>query len=329
MLAGDRDWCDSSARTTTRSVPLSHRVATLVWALCLSIAAAGDAAAQNRPEIMSVPEVNGYIRMGGVLFENFFQLPDDLPRRDMWAGVLEVRVEEHLGRDGGFRAYTRADLFEFQHRGLSPGVLGGFRRVEGLNRFDVALSAQWNRPRFDSGDSPEQANILVGNASYSLALWSLELAAMAEYLDESLKLRRGQDSVSRDAGVAIRYRAFRRRVSAEVGVMQGTREASDLAQDYTQETRWVVVRSSVVPRMYLSARYRTRVRDFTIEDVTSRNFGRQDRRRQLTGYVDITLWGNLVWNLSGGFEEADSTRSTSAFRSKQFATTVSVMLSGS
>jgi len=329
MTLADRDGCDSSARRTACAIPLNTGLATLVGALVLSLAAAGDAAAQNRPEIISVPpEVSGYMRMGGILFENFFQLPDDLPRRDMWAGVLEVRVEEHLGREGGFRAYTRADLFEFQHRGLSPGLLGGFRRVEGLHRFDISLSRQWNRPRFDSGDSPEQANILVANASYSLVVSSLELAAMVEHLDESLKLRRGLDSVSRDAGVAMRYAAFRRRLSAEVGVMQGTREATDLAQEYRQETRWVVVRTSAVPRVYLSARYRTRVRDFTIEDVASRNFGRQDRRRQLTAYLDIALWGNLVWNLSGGLEEAESTRRTSAFRSKQFATTVSVMLSG-
>lgn len=302
---------------------------TLVGALVCLLAAAGDAAAQNRPETMTLPpEVSGYIRTGGILFENFFQLPDDLPRPDIWAGVLEVRVEEHMGFDGGFRAYARGDLFQFQHRGLSPGVVGGLRRVLGTHRFDASLSAQWNRPRFDSGDSLEQANILVGNGSYSLAVSSLEVAALIEYLGESLKLRRGQDSVSRDAGFAIRYGAFARRVSAEVGWMQGARESEDLAQDYGQETRWVVMRTSAIPRVYLSARYRTRVRDFTIDNATSRNFGRQDRRRQLTGYVDIALWGNLVWNLSGGYEDADSTRGTSAFRSKQFATTVSVMLSG-
>jgi hypothetical protein len=326
---GDRDWVDRSTRTTARAIPLSTGLATLVLALVLSLAAAGDAAAQNRPEIMTPwPEVSGYIRMGGILFENFFQLPDNLPRQDLWAGMLELRVEDHLGHDGGFRAYIRADLLEFQHRGLSPGLLGGFRRVEGLHRFDASLSAQWNRPRFDTGDTPQQANILVGNASYSLVVSSLEVAAMAEYLGESPKLRTAQDSVSRDAGVAIRYSAFRRRISAEVGVMQGTREAGDLAQGYTQETRWVAVRTSAVPRVYLSGRYRTRVRDYTIEDARSRNFGRQDQRRQLTGYVDIALWGNLVWNLSGGVEEAESTRKTSAFRSKQFATTVSVMLAG-
>lgn len=299
-------------------------------AVVLSVAAADPAVAQNRPDVMRVPpEVSGYIRMGGVLFENFFQLPDDLPRRDMWAGVLELRVEEHLGRDGGFRAYVRGDLFEFQHRGLSPGVLGGLRRVEGVHRFDASVLAQWNRPRFDSGDSPEQANILAGSSSYALAFPMLELAAMVEYVDESLRLRPGFDSVSKDGGLAARFKAFRSRITAEVGVMQGVRESPDLAQEYEQETKWIVVRTSAIPRVYLSARYRTRMRDFTIADLTSRNFGRQDRRRQVTGYIDVALWGNLVWNVSGGFEEAGSTRRTSAFRSKQFATTLSVMLSGS
>jgi len=329
MPVGDCVQCHSSTPTAAAAVPLTTGFVALVWALALSVVAAGNAAAQNRPEIMSAPpEVSGYIRMGGIQFENFFQLPDDLPRRDLWAGVLETRVEHHLGRDGGFRAYTRADLFQFQHRGVSPGVLGGFRRVEGIHRFDVSLAAQWNRPRFDSGDSPEQANMLIGYGSYGLNIKSLELAAMIEYVDEALKLRRGLDSVSRDAGFAVRYSGFRRRLSAEVGVMQGTRESTDLAQNYEQETRWVVVRTSAIPRVYASARYRTRVRDFVIDDATARNFGRQDRRRQLTGYVDIALWGNVVWNVSGGLEDADSTRRTSGFRSKQFATTLSVMLSG-
>jgi hypothetical protein len=327
MSIGDRS--DGSARRS-RCGASAARLAARTLSFVLMLAVPGKAAAQNRPETMTVPpEASGYVRMGGILFENFFQLPDDLPHPDIWAGVLEVRVEDHMGLDGGFRAYTRGDLFQFQHRGLSPGIVGGFRRVQGLHRFDVSLAAQWNRPRFDSGDSPEQANILVGYGSYSLAISSLELAAIVEYVNESLKRRRGQDSVSRDAGVAVRYGAFRRRLSAEAGLLQGTRDGDDPAQDYEQETRWVAVRTSAIPRIYLSARYRTRVRDFTIEDAASRNFEREDRRRQVTGHVDIALWGNLVWNLSGGFEEADSTRRTSAFRSKQFATTLSVMLSGS
>ena len=152
----------------------------LVHAVVVSLAAR-NALAQNRPEIMSLPpEASGYIRMGGVHFDNFYQLPDGLPHPSMWAGVLEVRVEEHLGSDGGFRAYTRADLFQFQQRGLSPGVLGGFRHIQGINRFDVSLAAQWNRPRFDSGDTPEQANIFIANGGYTLAVRSLEVSAMAE-----------------------------------------------------------------------------------------------------------------------------------------------------
>lgn len=330
MSAGDQDRCHDSVPRCVGAGQRSAYLGRLIGAFALSLAAAGNAAAQNRPEVMSLPpEVSGYIRMGGIHFDNFFQLPDELPRRDMWAGVLEARVEHHLGSDGGFRAYTRADLFQFQHRGLSPGLLGGVRRVQGMHRFDVSLLAQWNRPRFDSGDSPEHATILGGYGSYSLNVASLEVAALAEYVVESPKLRPGQDSASHDEGFAIRYSLFRRRLSAEVGATQGMREADDLSQNYAQETRWIAVRTSAIPRVYLSARYRTRERDYTIESAASRNYGREDRRRQLTGYLEIALWGNVVWNLSGGFEDAESTRRTSAFRSKQFATTLSVMLAGS
>jgi hypothetical protein len=157
----------------------------------------------------------------------------------------------------------------------------------------------------------------------------LELIALAEYRRESLKLNRDQDSESHDIGGAVRYRAFGRRVSAEVGLMQGARETSEFDQEYLQKAVYIVVRTMAIPRTYLSVRYRNRVREYTIEDPMSRNFGREDRREQVTCYLDIGLWGNLVWNLSGGFEEGESTRTARAFRSRQFGTTFSVMLQGS
>jgi hypothetical protein len=331
MFVRDHSQPWGSAPTRARGISGSRGLATLARVLVISILTAGESAAQYRPEILQLPpEVTGYIRMGGILYENLFQLPNDGPRRDVPAGVLELRVEESLGRDDAFRAYTRADVFQFQQLGFSPGIQGGLRRVQGANQFDLSLSVQWNRPRFDRGDELEQANVLAANGSYTLmVVSSLELIALAEYQRDSLKLKRDQDSESHDLGGALRYRAFGRHVTAEVGVMQGARETSRPDQEYVQETQYVLVRTTAIPRTYLSVRYRTRLRDYIIEDAKSRNFGRQDRRQQMTCYLDIALWGNLVWNLSGGFEQGESTRTTSAFRSKQFATTFSVMLPGS
>lgn len=302
-------------------------VAVVVQSVVVSLLAAAEASAQNRPEVMALPpEVTGYIRMGGIYHENFFQLPDEGPREDVVAGVLEVRIEERLGRSGAMRAYTRADVFHFRHLGSSPGALVGVRRIGGVNQFDVAVTGQWNRPRFDIDDDPQQANVIGGNASYGVrVIRSLELMALGEYSRQWLTQNAGVRSATYDIGGAVQYRPIRR-LSTEVGILRGRREIDDVNQQYLNETAYVAVRTSVVPRTYLSVRYRTRVRDYTSDDIRSSNFRRQDRREQVTAYLDLALWGNLVWNLSAGLEEAESTKRGGGFRSRQFGTTFSVML---
>jgi hypothetical protein len=310
----------STAICTNATFVLLHIVA----ALLLGTA---DAAAQNRPEVMAFPpEITGYIRMGGIYHENFFQLPDDGPREDVVAGVMEVRVEERLGPSGAMRVYTRGDVFHFRHLGSSPGALVGVRRIGGVHQFDVAATGQWNRPRFDLDDDPQQANVIGGNANYSLrVVRPLELMVLGEYSRQWLKQNVGVRSATYDVGGAVLFRPIRR-LSTEIGVLRGRRDIADVNQQYLNETAYVAMRTSIVPRTYVSLRYRTRVRDYTTDNTRSSNFQRQDRREQVTAYLDLSLWGNLVWNLSAGVEEADSTKRGSSFRSKQFGTTFSVML---
>jgi len=297
--------------------------------IVVSLLAVPEASAQNRPEVMAFPpEITGYIRMGGVYHENFFQLPDDGPRADVVAGVLELRVEERLGRTGALRAYTRADVFHFRHLGSSPGALVGVRRTGGANQFDVAVTGQWNRPRFDIDDDPQQANVIGGTGSYTLrVIRPLELMVLGEYSRQWLKQNAGVRSATYDVGGAVLYRPIRR-LSTEIGMLKGGRDIADANQLYLNETAYVALRTSIIPRTYVSLRYRTRVRDYTTDDTRSSNFRRQDRREQVTAYLDLTLGGNLVWNLSAGLEEAESTKRGSGFRSKQFGTTLSVMLPG-
>jgi hypothetical protein len=293
----------------------------------ISMLAVAESDAQNRPEVMAFPpELTGYMRAGGIFHENFFQAPNDGPRRDVLAGVLELRAEEKLGATDAYRAYLRTDFYRFERLGSSPGVLVGVGRIRGANQFDLSVTGQWRRPRFDFGDELEQANILVANGSYSLRVAPLlELVALGEYSRDSLRINTALRGRSYEAGAAVRSRLFRRRVSAEAGVLQGARDLNDLRQ-YVDETAYVVVRASLIPRTYLSVRYRNRVREYTATDAAASNFGREDRRQQVTAYLDLTLGGNLVWNLSGGLEEADSTKPGRGFRSRQFGSTLSVML---
>jgi hypothetical protein len=313
--------------------PLSQRRRTIarsglvtLQAAMISLVAVAPAGAQNRSEILpSPPGVTGYMRMGGIFHENFFQVPDSAPRRDVLAGVLEFRAEEKLGEDDGYRAYVRADYYQFQQLGSSPGLLVGGGRVRGAHQFDVSVTAQWHRPRFEYGDELEQANIVGASGTYSLRVLSaLELVALGEYGYDTLRINTKLRGASHDAGAAVRFRPLRRLV-AELGVLQGARDQNGVEQ-YVNETSYVQLRTSAIPRTYLSLRYRNRSRDYTTGDSRSSNFGREDRRTQVTAYLDLKLWGSLMWNLSGGLERAESSKAGSSFRSKQFGTTLSVML---
>ena len=322
----DSSQCASVAAKRRRTVVCAARI-TLLHAVIVSMLTVAPAAAQNRPEIMAPPpDVTGYMRMGGIFHENFFQVPDGGPRRDVLAGVLEFRAEEKLGEDDTYRAYFRTDFYQFHQLGSSPGLLVGGGRIRGAHQFDISVAGQWRRPRFEYGDELEQANILGSSASYSLRILStLDLIAIGEYSYDALKINTKLHGTSYDAGAAVRYGAFRRRLSAEVGVLQGARDLGDV-QQYVNDTRYLQLRASAIPRTYLSVRYRTRIRDYSTSDSRSSNFGREDRRRQVTAYLDVKLWGNLMWNLSGGLEEAESTRVGGGFRSRQFGTTLSAML---
>ena len=304
------------------------RLVTLQAAI-ISVLTVAQSAAQNRPEVMAFPpDVTGYMRMGGIYHENFFQAPDGGPRRDVMASVLEFRTEEKLGGENAYRAYLRADFYQFQQLGSSPGLLAGVGRVQGANQFDLSVFSQWHRPRFDYGDKLEQANLLGTSASYSVRVVSpLEVVALGEYSRDSLKINSSLHGTTYEAGAAVRVRALRRSVSAEAGVLQGASTLNDMRQ-YINETAYVALRTSAIPRTYLSVRYRNRLREYTTDDVRSSSFGRQDRRRQVTAYLDLKLWGNLMWNLSGGLDQAKSTKPGSSFRSRQFGTTLSVMLPG-
>ena len=157
----------------------------------------------------------------------------------------------------------------------------------------------------------------------------LELIAQGEYQRDLLRVRHDRDSKSYEAGGALRVRVFGRRVSGEGGFLHGALETTRADQEYVQDTAYGQVRTAAIPRTYLSLRYRTRTRYYVFADPKSSNFRRQDKREQVTCYVDLTLWGNVVLNLSAGLERAFSTKVTSRFRSRQFAATLSVMLPGS
>jgi hypothetical protein len=285
------------------------RSATLTFLVC--VLSTADAAAQLGPS------PSGQFRAGGTFYEKFFQEPDDGPRQDVWAALMEIRFEDPLANR--LRAYTRIELLQYRELGSSPGVRVGVRRRGRSHTLDTYGTMRWNRPRSDVGDELEKADQLGGGASYTYRIIAgLQLSGQAEYREEFLKTQRVTGSRFHEFGGALGYRAFGGRVSPEVAFLRGTRRTSSVSGAYVQDTTSMRIRSSVVPRVSLNARYRHRLREYTIREATSRNFGREDRRQQLGADVDISLGSNLILNLSGAVEKGWSTRPGRAFVARTF-----------
>ena len=70
----------------------------------------------------------------------------------------------------------------------------------------------------------------------------------------------------------------------------------------------------------MDARFRLRPRDYSIQDVTSKNFGRDDGREQVRASIDVSLGGPLIWNFFGATEKGTSTRRGRDFVARSFGT---------
>lgn len=266
------------------------------------------------------PTASGEFRTSGSYYENFFQTPGTGVPRDVWVASTEIRFEDPLSDDNRLRAYTRIEFLQLRDIGSSPGATFGVRRRGKMHRVDVNAAMQWNRPRSDVGDELEQADLLTGNASYTLRVIGLELTAESEYRQEFLRPNRVTASRFQEAGASIGYRAFGGRVVPEIGMYSGRRDTGNAKDEYDQVTKQVGLRVAAIPHVSLDTRYRLRHRDYTIQDIRSKNFGRDDRREQFRAGLDIALNGPLVWNLFGAVDKGTSTRKNRNFETRSFGT---------
>ena len=287
----------------------------------LALTVATDAAAQ---EFFYPPKDSGLFRTAAVYYENFFQAPNGRETRDVVATLLEVRLEETAGARERSKAYVHVEYVQFRTLGASPGLIVGFKR-KGRNSFDVGTAFKWNRPRSDVGDDPELGNLYEGNAMYAYRIVSgLQVLALSEYRVEFLQDQSTPDTRYREFGGAVAYRAFGDRLSAEAGLLRGARRASNANVNYTQQSPYVSVRTTTVPRLSVSMRYKEPRREYMVADPASKNFGRQDRRRSTSGSVDVTIGKHVLWNVSGGLDRGESTRRNRAFRARSLSTGITL-----
>lgn len=263
---------------------------------------------------LSAQESTADLRLHSWFFQNFFQAPKGVPEEDVLAASMEGRFARPLPfefqRNQPVEGYLYLDYLRFDEEsfGGSPGLRVGARTEGRPHSWDASAQLQMDRPAFDVGDQLDQADIarLSGDYAYRPGrAW--QLGAGVDFEKQSFDLSEQRDNDFLGVGGSIRYRGFGSEFSPEVGYAIGNRSVEDATEDYGQ-TDWIFqIRSAPSPPLYLSARYRHRVRDYDTNLVTSRNFQREDTRDQIVLAADLRSGPRLTWNFYLAWEDAVST----------------------
>ena len=265
-------------------------------------------------------------RFGALMFDNFFQAPAGAPEESVDAGRVEARLSAPLGREGALSGYGRLrDTAYGSGLDDSPGATAGLRWDGERHQAEVYLDYERDRPSFDVGDGFERADTLTMAGEYSWRpVRDWQLSALGEVQDQEFAVTRGRDNRLAAAGAAVRYRGWGYLISPEIGVTVGARDADDPNEDHDQDDYWLKLRSIPAPPVYLSLRYRYRVRDYTVGSPAATNFGREDTRRQWTLAADVDTVEWLTVNLYYAYEDADSTKPSRRYETQLLGVGVTV-----
>ncbi len=265
------------------------------FTLAFFLAAAPLLSAQQQPN--NDPLWEAWVRGNGQLYENFFQTPGSGGES---VTAMQGEVGASLRVAKGIRAYGDVNYLHFFDDTLegSPGVRVGIRGDRRPHGFEVYGEVLSNRPSFELDEfSGADIRRIVADYSYRfLKDWQVSVDGDLEQQEFDNPQR---DNDFHQAGAAIRWRGSRV-FSPEIGFRTGERDVTDPLQSYDQHETYLQIRSQATPRLYLSARFRDRKRDY-------QNIAREDKRRQLNVSADYTISDAWVVNLYASRERVDTT----------------------
>lgn len=263
----------------------------------------GDA---SRPPAPLADRFDFWIKGQAMLFQNFFQASESAEEEDVLAGEAQVGARVRPAADLPLSIYASYNYRIYDDESLDTA--NGFRVGLGLqgrvHMADVYYDKQNDLPTFDVGDVFDRADVETVNAEYALRFtrdWQVSAEAMLQ--DQTYDMTPSRNNEFEAFGGAVRYRGWRK-FSPEVGFMTGTRDVADDSLSYDQDDLYLQIRSALTPELYTSIRYRLRERAYTT-DVSG--FGRNDDRRQISGYADYRLTSQWTLNLYGSWETTEST----------------------
>lgn len=275
------------------------------------VLAAPAALAQTADE----PAFQWQARVLGFRFENFFQVPEGVPEENVDAVRGEGRLSYRLSNTGPLRVYADAGLTSYSE-GLDDSTsVGVGLESEGRERsWTTGLELTRDQPVFDVGDEFDRADVVRLDGEYGVRVTdNWELTGLGEWERQEFDITSSKDNDLYSAGAAVRYRGWGYEFSPEVGFLAGRRDADDPNEDHDQQDLWLKVRSVPTPALYVSLRYRLRLRDYTVDDPRAGNFGREDDRDYWTLNARYRLTDRTALDLYYNYLDADSDKETRIF----------------
>lgn len=244
----------------------------------------------NRP---NAPAFRSEVRLQWYHFGNFFQATEGETEEDINAAGLEYRAAY---RPWGVRTdvYGHLNFLNFDDPGRKNSYGGrlGVAHDGERHDFNVYLDRGENRITFDVGDTTDSANVTTLAGDYTFRVtkdW--DLGAEARHERQRFDVSGQRENDFNLIGGSVRYRGFGYIFMPEVGFSTGSRDVVDGDESYDENAWYVEASSAPHRRVYVSARFRLRTREYTTGNPLAENFGQDDDRHQ--------------WTLSGSYKATE------------------------
>lgn len=312
---------------------MNRRSARTVLILVTVLTGIIDAAAGQVPDSVLVlgaaPNGPGFtveFRAGGGYLGNFFQATAGMPKENVLAGTGEVRLTLPLtGSNSQLHGGVVGTLYSEFDPSLS--FLAGARWGGGIHLLEGNVSLRVRSPRIEVGDTLGFADVFLAEAKYKIRpLRELQLGVLAGFDRQIYGRSEERDNHALRIGGSGRYYGLGYLLSPEIGVAVGNRDVELDEEDYDERTLWLTLRSVPVSAVYLSLRYRARLREYRGDDPASRNFKREDDRTDLTLTVDVSLNDRWSWTAYLSYQGARSTRKSRTFKTQYLWTGLTYQL---
>ena len=241
------------------------------------------------------------MRIQTYYFDNFFYSTNPEEEDDATALGAELRAAFRPGaRPLEIFGHLSGVRYDVERASDTFGARIGAAYDDEIHQWMVFLDQAENRPSFEVGDTFARADVTTLAGEYAFRFhddW--EAAGETAYQRQKYDVESDRENDYYALGGSIRYRGLGWRVTPEAGLLLSRREVRNDEQSYESLEPFVQV--TYLPELpdnplWLSLRYRHRTRSYTVDDRTSRNFGRDETRPSWTFVADYRTAANVsLW----------------------------------